>query len=170
LTGWRKLCVRTPAVALAGTECPLPIPISMKTVLVVEDSEDDLFMMKMACKRTGIPHELRYVSDGEAAINYLAGRNGFEDRNLYPLPSLIFLDLKLPKVGGHEVLAWIRSQPELKSLPVVVLTSSAQSSDVLRAYELGVTSYLRKIANPAEFGQAVRVILKYWLELNVGAA
>lgn len=139
----------------------------MKTVLLVEDSEDDLFMMKMACKRTGIPHELRFVANGEEAMDYLAGRNNFSDRNQFPLPNLVFLDLKLPKVNGHEVLGWIRKQPALKNLPVVILTSSARNADVTRAYELGVTSYLRKIANPAEFGQAVRVILRYWLELNV---
>ena len=167
LTQHRKWCVTMCPVAV--TDNGYPLQIQMKTVFVVEDSEDDLFMMKMACKRTGIPHELRFVSDGEAAINYLAGQKGFENRGLYPMPNLIFLDLKLPKIDGHGVLAWVRSQPALKNLPVVVLTSSAQSSDVTRAYELGVTSYLRKIADPAEFGQAVRVILKYWLELNVVA-
>ena len=73
------------------------------------------------------------------------------------------------KRDGHEVLKWVRSQPENKSVPVVMLTSSARASDVDRAYELGVTSYLRKIASQAEFGQAVRVILKYWLELNIPA-
>ena len=142
----------------------------MKTVLVVEDSEDDLFLIKMACKRAGIPHHFQSVPNGQAAIDYLAGTAAYADRGLHPFPSLIFLDIKLPKRDGHEVLKWIRDEAELKTLPVVMLTSSARAADVSRAYELGVTSYLRKIASPAEFGQAVRVILKYWLELNVTVA
>jgi CheY-like chemotaxis protein len=140
---------------------------TMKTVLVVEDSDDDLFLMKMACKRTGIPHNLAFVADGDAAIQYLAGKGGFSDRVANPLPALIFLDIKLPRRDGHQVLKWIREQSEFINLPVVMLTASARNADVNRAYELGVTSYLRKTANQAEFGQAVRIILKYWLELNV---
>jgi len=139
----------------------------MKTVLLVEDNEDDVFFMKMACQRTGIPHNLNVVDNGDGAIDYLKGNGAYADRNANPLPDLIFLDIKLPKRSGHEVLEWIRSQPQLRNLPVVMITSSLVSSDVSRAYELGVTSYLRKLASPAEFGQGVRVILKYWLELNI---
>lgn len=142
---------------------------SMKSVLLVEDNEDDALMMRMACQRTGIPHTLQTVTDGDAAVNYLLGKGTYADRTKYPLPDLIFLDIKLPKRNGHEVLEWIRSRMEFKGLPVVMLTSSSEPKDVSRAYSLGVTSYLRKMAGPAEFGQAVRVILKYWLELNVSA-
>jgi CheY-like chemotaxis protein len=142
----------------------------MKTVLVVEDSEDDLFLLRMACKRTGIPHNLAFAMDGDAAIHYLSGTGPFTDRAANPVPDLVFLDIKLPKRNGHKVLEWIREQPAYKNLPVVMLTASARNADVNRAYELGVTSYLRKKANQAEFGQAVRIILKYWLELNVPAA
>jgi CheY-like chemotaxis protein len=73
----------------------------------------------------------------------------------------------MPKRDGHEVLQWIREQPAMKNLPVVMLTGSVQPSDVDRAFELGVTSYLQKVACPAEFGQAVRIILKYWLDLHI---
>jgi CheY-like chemotaxis protein len=139
----------------------------MKTVLLAEDSEDDIFAMKMACKRTGIPHNLQVVTDGNMAVDYLSGTGRYKDRAQYPMPDLIFLDIKMPKRDGHEVLAWIRSQPDLKELPVVMITGSMLKADVDRAYQLGVTSYLQKVASPAEFGQAVRVILKYWLELNV---
>ncbi len=138
-------------------------------MLLVEDNQDDVFFMKMACQRSGLPHSLQVVGNGDAAIDYLAGKGVFADRIKHPLPDLVFLDIKLPKRGGHEVLAWVRSQPGLKSLPVVMLTNSLDVSDVGRAYELGVTSYLRKLAGPAEFGQGVRVILKYWLELNIAS-
>jgi CheY-like chemotaxis protein len=139
----------------------------MKNVLIVEDDEDDIFAMKMACQRSGIPHSLQFVMDGKSAVDYLAGNGPYADRLTHPMPDVIFLDVKLPKLNGHQVLEWIRSQPALNSLPVVMVTGSMESSDVNRAYQLGVTSYLRKIASRAEFGQAVRVILKYWLELNI---
>ncbi len=141
----------------------------MKTVLLVEDDEDDVFFMKMACQRTGIPHAFHVVANGDEAVEYLAGTGGFADRIKHPFPDLVFLDIKLPKRTGHEVLEWVRTQPGLKNLPVVMLTSSQAVSDVNQAYQLGVTSFLRKIASPAEFGQGVRVILKYWLELNVSS-
>lgn len=139
----------------------------MKTVLLAEDNPDDVFVMQRACQRTGIPHLLKVVSDGTMAIEYLAGTGKYSDRDSYPLPEIVFLDIKMPKVNGHEVLKWIRSQPGLRNLPVVMLTMSTQHVDVERAYELGVTSYLQKTPSLAEFGQGVRVILKYWLELNV---
>jgi CheY-like chemotaxis protein len=139
----------------------------MKTVLLVEDNQDDIFLLKMACQRTGIPHLLQVVTDGSMAIEYLSGKGEYADRTLHPLPNVVFLDLKMPKFDGHEVLKWIRSHPGLKNMPVVMLTVSTQTSDVERAYELGVTSYLQKVPSLAEFGQGVRIILKYWLELNI---
>ena len=139
-----------------------------KTVLLVEDNQDDIFVMKMACQRTGIPHLLRVVTDGAMAIDYLSGNGDYADRLVNPLPDVVFLDIRMPKCDGHEVLKWIRSRPGLKNLPVVMLTVSTQMADVDRAYELGVTSYLQKVSCLAEFGQGVRIILKYWLELNVG--
>ncbi len=139
----------------------------MKTVLLVEDNQDDIFLLKMACQRTGIPHILRVVTDGTMAIDYLSGKGEYADRTVNPLPNVVFLDLKMPRCDGHEVLKWIRSHPGLKNMPVVMLTVSTQQPDVERAYELGVTSYLQKVPSLAEFGQGVRVILKYWLELNI---
>lgn len=143
------------------------IEMVTKTVLLVEDNQDDVFVMKMACQRTGIPHELHVVTDGVMALDYLSGNGEYADRTAFPSPDVVFLDIKMPKRDGHEVLKWIRSQPGMKSLPVVMLTVSTQMADVDRAYELGVTSYLQKVSCLAEFGQGVRIILKYWLELNV---
>jgi CheY-like chemotaxis protein len=139
----------------------------MKHVLLIEDSDDDVLVMKKACQRTGIPHSLHVVMDGDEAVHYLTGDGVYADRGAHPLPDLVFLDINMPRRNGHEVLAWIRNQPGLRTLPVVMLTVSDEPSDIDRAYKLGVTSYLQKVACPAEFGQAVRVILKYWLELNI---
>jgi len=86
----------------------------MKTVLLAEDNEDDIFIMKMACKRTGIPHVLQIVTDGDMALDYLSGKGRFADRILHPLPNVIFLDIKMPKRNGHEVLTWIRAHPDFK--------------------------------------------------------
>jgi CheY-like chemotaxis protein len=141
----------------------------MKNVLLIEDSEDDIFMIKMACQRTGIPHLLRVVTDGDMAVSYLSGKEVYADRTTHPMPDVIFLDIKMPKRDGHEVLQWIRSQPALKNIPVVMLTGSSHPADIDRAYKLGVTSYLQKVPCLAEFGQAVRIILKYWLELNISS-
>jgi CheY-like chemotaxis protein len=138
----------------------------MNTVLLVEDSEDDIYVMKMACQRTGIPHQLQIVTDGAMAVDYLSGAGQYADRSTHPFPNVVFLDIKMPKLDGHEVLKWIRSQATMKNLPVVILTVSTETVDVDRAYDLGVTSYLKKNSNPAEFGQGVRILLKYWLVLN----
>src|SRR5271156_2249955 len=85
--------------------------LMMKTVLLVEDNQDDIFVMKMACQRTGIPHLLRVVTDGAMAIDYLSGNGDYADRLVNPLPDVVFLDIRMPKCDGHEVLKWIRSRP-----------------------------------------------------------
>lgn len=139
----------------------------MKTVLLVEDNEDDAHIMKMACERAGIDHTLHVVTTGSEAIDYLTGLGAYANRAEHPLPDLIFLDLKLPGLSGHEVLTWIRRQPDLATLPVVVLTGSRQYEDVRRAYQLGATSYLQKEGDLEAFAEAVGVILRFWLEMNI---
>jgi CheY-like chemotaxis protein len=141
--------------------------MAVKTVLLVEDNSDDAYIMKMACQRSGIPHHLRVAEDGDAAVKYLSGAAPYKDRRTYPFPDVVFLDIKMPKRNGHEVLKWIRAQSGLKNLPVVMLTGSVEATDVDRAFELGVTSYLKKVPCPAEYAQAVRIILKYWLDLHI---
>ena len=139
----------------------------MKTVLLVEDSPDDAFLMQKACQTSEIPHELIHLTDGVQALDYLAGKGIYADRLKYRLPDLIFLDIRMPRKDGHEVLEWIRSQPAFQSLPVIMLTNSDHPKDIHRAYELGVTSYLLKTGDPVELVMGVRVILKYWLCLNI---
>jgi two-component system, response regulator len=138
----------------------------MKTVLLVDDDIDDIFLMNMACQRSGFPHALQTAHDGIKAISYLSGEGEFADRSKHPLPILVFLDIKMPKMDGHEVLQWIRGQSQFVNLPVIMLTTSLASDDVQRAYSLGANSYLRKGDDLIEFGQGVRLVLKYWLEMN----
>ena len=139
----------------------------MKTVLLVEDDNGDVEMMRRACEAAGIPHLLMVVTDGQAAIDYLAGTAPYNDRMSHPLPQMMFLDVRMPKRNGHEVLQWARDQAEFRHLPIIMLTGSKEIADVHRAYQLGVTSYLVKIPYSKELVQAVRIILRYWLDINV---
>lgn len=111
--------------------------------LVVEDNEDDAFFMQRAFKDAGMANPLHIVTNGEEAIDYLAGRESYEDREKFPLPDMVFLDLKMPGLNGFEVLAWIRQERKL-TVPVAVLTSSPEEIDYRRARELGADCYLLK--------------------------
>jgi CheY-like chemotaxis protein len=147
----------------AGSRAATP---PLKTVLLVEDNEIDVFMMKHACERSGIPHQLQIVTDGEMAMDYLSGNNSYSDRVAHPMPDLIFLDINLPRHGGFDVLKVIRAKPAFKKLPVIMLSGSTQMDDVDRAFQFGVTSYMRKIPNQAEYEQTLRVILNFWLHVG----
>lgn len=114
------------------------------TILLVEDNEDDVFIMEHALRRAGIEIPLHVARDGQVAMEYLAGSGRYSNRNEFPLPSMVFLDLKLPYVHGFEVLEWIRTQEVLNSLWVIVLTSSDEEKDHQRARALGARSYLVK--------------------------
>ena len=117
-------------------------------ILVVEDNENDLTLIRRTLTNACLPNPRHFVESGEDAINYLMGTGPYSDRQKYPFPGLVLLDLKLPRIDGFEVLKWIRSQPALKDLRVVVLTSSSDIRDVNQAYKLGANSFLVK---PLEF-------------------
>ena len=137
-----------------------------KCILHVEDDEPYVYLLRLTFERAGITSPVHVVSDGQMAKDYLAGLGEFADRQKHPLPCLVLLDLKLPKVNGLEVLEWIRQQPGLKKLVVVVLSSSAQPEDVERAYELGANSYIEK---PLELGRTqeiVQLLKGWWLGYN----
>jgi len=136
------------------------------TLLLADDNQDDLCIMKTAFVQAGVPNELQTVLDGEQAIAYLKGDGEYSDRQRYPFPIVVFLDLNMPKKGGLEVLAWIREQPALKTLTVLILTASNRRTDVGRAYELGANSYLIK---PGRFQELVE-LLKAWHRLSQSAA
>ncbi len=116
-------------------------------ILIAEDDENDVFLIKRAFHQAQFDNPLQTVSSGEEAIAYLRGDPPFSDREKHPIPALLLLDLKMPRKNGFEVLAWIRQHVEYNSLAVVVLTSSQESADINRAYGLGANSYLVKPAN-----------------------
>src|SRR5256885_1545001 len=113
-------------------------------ILLAEDDENDVFFMQRALQKAGVHHPLHVTTDGRETMEYLAGTKKFTDRAQFPLPSLVLLDLKMPFANGFEVLTWIRSQPSLNDLAIVVLTSSAEERDRQRAAELGAKGYFVK--------------------------
>lgn len=134
----------------------------MRPILLVEDSEDDVFLMKLAWKKAGVKHPLEVAEDGQLAIDALT--RAFTDMVELKTPCLVLLDLKLPRVPGLEVLDWIRKQSQMPTLPVIVLTSSSADADVHNAYQSGANSYFAKPADSSELLKLVLLIDEYWLK------
>ena len=139
----------------------------MPVVLVVEDDPGDVFLVQRAFAKANVKCDLHFAVDGDQAVAYISGEADFADRAAHPLPSLVLLDLKLPRRSGLEVLAWLKRQPDLKGVPVIVLTSSNQAADLKKAYELGANSYLVKPVNTEGLAQMVEAIDAYWMRLNL---
>lgn len=137
-----------------------------KPILLVEDDQNDAFFLQYAFEAAGVDNPLQVVADGQEALNYLSGKGRYTDRRRFPLPCLVLLDLKLPVKMGTDVLRWIRRQPHLSNLLVVVLTSSSDISDVDSAYECGAQSYLVKPLSLEKRLDMARAIKSYWLDLN----
>lgn len=135
-------------------------------ILLVEDDPNDVLLMQRAFRKAEITNPVQVLGDGEAVVRYLAGNGEYADRDRYPLPGLILLDLKLPLRSGHEVLVWLQQQPTLKRIPVVVLTSSNEVVDVNRAYDLGANSYLVKPVSFDALMDMVKTLNLYWIRLN----
>lgn len=134
--------------------------------LLVEDDPDQILLIQRAFSEAKLVNPLRVVRDGAEAVEYLSGAGGFADRTRHPLPSLILLDLRLPKKSGLEVLEWLRGDPTLKETPVVVLTSSSERADIDKAYALGVSAYLVKPVRFADLLEIVKGVGMYWMILN----
>jgi CheY-like chemotaxis protein len=125
-------------------------------VLLVEDNPDDALLMRSAWRSAGITNRLPHVSDGEQALEYLHGRGVYADRQKYPFPIAVFLDLKMPRIDGLEVLASIRADPKLRHLHVDILSASARSADVEKALELGANGYIVKPSRVEDLVEMVR--------------
>ena len=136
------------------------------TILLVEDDPGDVFRIQRAFRKANLVSSLAVVTDGEKAIQYLSGQDPYQDRDRYPLPVLMLLDLKLPRYSGFEVLSWLRTESNLKQLPVVVLTSSDYQQDIDRAYKVGANSYLAKPPAPDALLEMVQTVGLYWSVLN----
>lgn len=136
------------------------------TILLVEDNPDDVDLTLRAFEQQRITNEVVVARDGVEALDYLFGEGKFADRDASVLPAVILLDLKLPKVDGLEVLRRLRADGRTKLTPVVILTSSTEEADVVRGYELGANSYVRKPVDFVQFAEAVRELGLYWLLLN----
>lgn len=135
-------------------------------ILLVEDNADDILFLERAFSAAHLAAPLRIVRDSAGAIDYLIGEGKYADRAAHPLPAVVLLDLKMPGASGFVVLRWLREQPVLKRLPVVVLTSSAQEEDIAQAYDLGANSYVVKPSGLKQVSELARLIEAYWLSLN----
>jgi CheY-like chemotaxis protein len=140
--------------------------VETDVILLAEDDENHVTFVKRAFKHAGLLNPLFVVEDGEEAIAYLKGEGKYANRDEYPLPCLLLLDLKMPNKNGFEVLEWIRGQAGLSSLRVVVLTTSDQVRDVNRAYQLGANSFLTKPIDFRDFVQLTISIKGHWLWLS----
>lgn len=143
--------------------------VSHAPILMAEDEESDALLVKLALEESGLPNPLTVVKDGREAVHYLDGQPPYANRAEYPLPGLLLLDLKMPHMDGFDVLAWIGSQPKLRSVPVVVFTSSWQDSDRAKARQLGAREYVVKPSGFHELIQVLRDLSARWLVVTQSA-
>jgi len=137
-----------------------------KIILLVEDNDDDVTLTLRAFKRSHVMNPIAVARDGVEALDFLFARGAYIGRAGVPLPTLVILDLKLPKLDGLDVLRGIRADVRTQLLPVVILTSSKEEQDLIRSYSLGANSYVRKPVDFIEFVEAVKVLGIYWLMTN----
>ena len=137
-----------------------------KIILLVEDNPDDVELTLRSLRKNNIRNEVVLAADGVEALDYLFGTGTHAGRDLNVMPAVILLDLKLPRIDGHEVLRRLRADERTKLLPVVILTSSKEEQDLINGYKLGANSYVRKPVDFIQFNEAVRQLGLYWLLLN----
>lgn len=138
------------------------MPQFLEPILIIEDNEDDALFVKIAFRRNDIHGPISIVKDGVEALKYLQGAPPYEDRNRFPFPSVIYTDLKMPRMDGFGVLAWLKAHPDCSVIPTVVMTSSAEDKDVRQAYILGANSYIVKPNNLDELTRILKVSIEYW--------
>jgi CheY-like chemotaxis protein len=133
-------------------------------VLCAEDEESDGFILRRAFAKENAPNPLVIVKDGREALDYLSGAPPYQDRREHPLPALLLLDLKMPRLNGFDVLSWLGTRPDLATLPVVVLSSSLAEADMLQARRLGAKEFIVKPTDLAEYSKVVRGVHARWLD------
>ena len=138
----------------------------LPTLALAEDNPDDVFFMKRALKAAEVLNPLIILPNGRQVLEYLGGKGPYAERSLYPLPKLLFLDLKLPLLNGFEVLEWIRSRPETRSLAVIILTTSGEYKDINKAYQMGANSFLIKPSGAENLANQMRAMKQFWLDHN----
>jgi CheY-like chemotaxis protein len=135
-------------------------------ILWVEDDPDDVLLIGRAIRKSGLDQPV-LVRDGREALAYLSGSGPYADRSLHPFPTLVLLDVKLPKMSGFEMLQWIREHEVTSRVPVLMFTSSKERADVDRAYRLGANAYLLKSVDHEQLVESLRRVRAFWLELNL---
>lgn len=136
------------------------------TILHAEDDPNDVLLIERAFRKANFSGKLLVINDGEQAVSYLKGENVYADREKYPFPTLLVMDLKLPRKSGLEVVSWVRSQAILRRLPIALLTSSRQPCDINTAFDSGVNCYLIKPVNFDDLVQTVKTLDLFWLQMN----
>ena len=134
-------------------------------VLLAEDEETDAFILRMAFENAGIVHPLVVLRDGQEAVDYLCGNAPYTDRSVHPLPALLLLDLKMPRMDGFGVLAWLASRQDFKDLPAVVFSSSANDQDISKARQMGARDYFVKPHSLSDYAKIVQMIHSRWLTI-----
>ncbi len=132
------------------------------TILLVEDDLNDIFLVKRAFKMAHIQNPLQVVTDGQEAISYLKGEGKYDDRQVYPLPRLVVMDIKMPRKTGFEVLEWVKNDRRLRLIPVVIVSSSDNPADINHAYELGANAYMVKPMDFRAVEHLFASITQYW--------
>jgi CheY-like chemotaxis protein len=135
-------------------------------ILIIEDNPNDALLTIRSLKQSNLANNIVHVTDGQAALDYLHAEGAFRERNPLKLPKVVLLDLKIPKLDGLQVLARIRGDERTKLLPVVILTSSQEESDLIESYKLGANSYIVKPVEFENFSKSIREVGLYWLLLN----
>ena len=144
---------------------PAKVPNNIP-ILVADDDAQDTMLVKMAVQRASLNLQLASVQDGEEAINYILGKAHFADRRTHPFPKMVLLDLKMPRLSGFDVLDFIRAQPGLRQLPIVIFSSSDDPKDIQRAYDGGANSYLCKPHSNEDLSALLKALEDYWCKFN----
>lgn len=135
-------------------------------VVLIEDNDDDVALIQRVFNRAQITAVIDVITDGADALDYFKGTGRYAGRDITQQPKFVMLDLKLPRIDGLQILSHLKENPQTRNLPVIVLTSSSEERDLMKSYELGVNSYIRKPVNYTEFAQTVEDVGRYWISLN----